>query len=466
MRKTLSRLLYWFYGLLAFLGGRSLAEAAHSEPEEMEASIAIGLAMLASFAIVVTGQTLFLNSIPAFEPHASLGGWLLGLLFLIIYRLIVRALEVAISVGKLLLLLVGTVFAGVNTLMASHEVVLKVFEPQVSEQVVLKGNRSVDDYQQAMDKRLGLGALGSTHQSLDERVTELRQALLTRDPKAEQFAQQAGTCRSQASRQLANLPDRESDRYQRSLQVLREKRRDCTRLEADGMAAQRAHVARTETELKAVEDERRAIKTRLERARTTLDSEMAEKAPVLRQSAEQGFARHPALWEAVKAGSVPGWAVVGLMAATLLLEGLAVLLKVAFRLDPAALERKLVAQDVHEELFLKQAYGNVFHHHARDQVEKKAMEDAQGTAGQELASVVGHEWTTQSAARNYERARKRVFQAYDARPPRSRASRAPSDRPDREPHLPQPHRMMGAMTRLHEGMRSLMQRREQSASSH
>lgn len=446
--------------ILAVLGGRSVTEAFRSEPEEMETSIAIGAAMMLSFAVVVTGQTLFLNSVPAFAPHAHLGGWLLGLLFVLVYRLIVRAMEVAGSVGKLMLFLIGGVIAGINTLMAGHELVLKVFEPQMNEQLVLNGNQSVDVYTREMNERLGLGNKVAEHDALRVRTAELRTALASRDPRTEQLAGQAVACRSEASALLARLPDRDSDRYARAIQVLLDKRRGCQRLEAESKAAQYLHEQRVQTELDDANASLRAATARLESARSTLTNEMNDKAPVLRQSAQQGFARHEALWQAAARGRVPLWAVAGLMAAALLVESLGMWLKVLLRQDVAAQERSLMALDLHEELQRRDTYGRAFHREVSPQLGKLARDDAMGPRGQDMAGIVGDEWQAQTATRAYARARDRVFRAYGVRrPTRHTHSHAGRQRED----LPQPHRMMGAMTSLFTRMQNSFNRPHRQA---
>lgn len=404
-------MLKTFYIPFAFMGGRSWDEVAsciHSKA--MDSSIAIGIGGVLSAAIIMFGQTLFWKSIPSTAPVAVPVALVLTVVYAMFYRLVIRASEVAGGVGKVMLTGAAFCLAGVNALLAGHEVVLIPFAAQVQEMTVHLGNSQVDAMRSQSESSLGLGALRERTQQARQDEADARERLNTVPAPILEQQQQAQACDQRAQRMRAALPELESPGRDRAVTAWREQRRECAKLNASARSALNAHRAEASERLESAAMRRRAVSQKLTEAERHSDEAVENAAPILTASATTGFGRHEALWAAVKAGKVPAWAAFGLLLVALLLEGAGLLLKLILPKDEATYARLIDVRIIQAVGNSELAYARAYAAQLKPAMEAQAAQ-TQAAAERMVSATLGPSMDTRFAAEQFARAAASTRQA-------------------------------------------------------
>lgn len=395
----------------AFMGGRSWSEIAScTHTKAMDSSIGIGIGGVLSATIIFFGQLLFWKSIPSTAPVAVTVALVLTAVYALFYRVVIRASEVAGGIGKVVLTGAAFCLAGVNALLAGHEVVLIPFAAQVEEMTVHMGNSQVDAMRSQTESSLGLGDLRDRTQRARQDEADARERLNTVPDAILAQQRQAQACDQRALLMRAALPDLESPGRDRAVTAWREQRRECAKLHANARTALNAHLALASERLEAAAKSQLAVIQKLTEAESQSEEAIAKAAPILTASATTGFGRHEALWAAVKAGKVPAWAAYGLMLVALLLEGAGLLLKLILPKDEATYARLT-------DVRITQAVGNGELAYARAYAGelKPAMEaqaaQTRAAAERMVRATLGPSMNTRFAAEQFARAAASTRQA-------------------------------------------------------
>lgn len=393
----------------AFLGGRSWGEIqACTDSKSMDSSILIGVASAVSTVIIFFGQSLFWNSIPSTAAMAPQIAGVLTLVYVFFYRLIIRASEV--SRHKWLLSLAAFCLAGVNALLAGHEVVLIPFDAQVKAMTLKLGNESVNTLRRSTETALGLGSLRNDLGTARDAENSARERLNTVPDAIQQQQAQALMCDQQATRMRANLPDPESSGYGWAVQAWRDKRRECGQLKTVARNALVQHQQQAEADMQTATTEAQNVNNRLKAAQGKMETTVNTATPVLEASASTGFGRHDALWAAVKEGTVPAWAAYGLMLIALILESSGVLLKLLLPTDEATAARVEHAQNTETMARSEQDFTRAFAAQIQPAIRAQS-ENIQKDAERLVKHHLGPSLMTRFTAELFERASRRTRQA-------------------------------------------------------
>lgn len=313
---------------IAFMGGRSWGEIMDcDQTKAMDSSIQIGVGAVVSAVIIFFGQRLFWQSIPSTAEWATPLAWVLTLVYAFFYRLLIRASEVTHVVGKAILASLGFCLAGVNAMLAGHELVLLPFGPQVQEMMALTATQNVGNLRSETENALGMGHLRQDTQQARTDATQARQRLQTVPVDVQALQKQAENCLQQSQRMQATMPEPEAAHYATSFAQWGEQRKRCVALQRTTDQTLAQHRAQAQKDLAAANLRQQAADQKLAQAQTESDTVVGGAAPALTQSATTGFGRHKALWAAVDAGKIPAWAAYGLMLVALMLEAAGLLLK-------------------------------------------------------------------------------------------------------------------------------------------
>lgn len=395
----------------AFMGGRSWGEIAScSQTKAMDSSIAIGIGGVLSATIIFCGQTLFWGSLPSTAPVAVPVALLLTLVYVLFYRLVIRASEVVGAISKVVLTGAAFCLAGVNALLAGHEVVLIPFSAQVEEMTLHLGNSQVDAMRSQSESSLGLGALRERIRQARQDEADSRERLNTVPDAILGQQRQAQACDQQALRMRATLPEPESPGRDRAVTAWREQRRECAKLNASARSALNAHRAVASDRLEAAAASQRALTQKLSQAENQTEKAVAKAVPILLTASASGFGRHQALWAAVKAGKVPAWAAYGLMLVALLLEGAGLLLKLILPKDEAAYARLIDVHVIQAVGNTELAYARAFEAQLKPAMAAQAAQ-TQAAAERMVRGSLGPSMNTRFAADQFARAAASTRQA-------------------------------------------------------
>ena len=325
---------------LAAMGGRSFEDMQGRRAGECDKSIAVGVLCLLSVGIIFAGHCLFWRN---FDNVADVAVWVaagIALVFLLMYRMALRAMETMGGPGKLLMLALLASLMGNNAMLAGHELVLLAFAPQVQAQAKLGAARGVTDYAGAVETSLGLPQLRNQSTELDK-ATAAAQAERGRIPQTvQQLQQQAGTCDASAARLHKAIPaDPEQPGHAAAVSALRQQRAQCQQLNRQAAAALAQHQAQLDQQLAGLNQSRSKLRQSLDEANDQHEATLKRDSGTIAASATTGFARHNALWAAVAAGTVPAWGAYGLMAAVLVIDAFSFIFKLVARDDTATTDR-------------------------------------------------------------------------------------------------------------------------------
>lgn len=298
----------------ALLGGRNLAELQHRRAAECGKSIVVGVLFIVSMAIIAPGQWLFWLHLPDTADHAvAVAGTVTGLLG-VMYLAALRCLDAMGGLARgLVTTLLGSIMV-VNALLAGHELVIVAFGPQVQAQGRVLATSGIDSHASALEKSLGLPGLRGQLGETDRAATAAR-AERARLPEAvTQLQHQADSCDATARTLQTRIPtDNDAPGYPPARQAWLQQLGRCGALRQQAAQELAKHQARLDRHLTELADARsrqaQAVQQATDEHRSTMDSDKT----TLTTSATTGFARHHALWAAVDAGTVPRWAVLGLM---------------------------------------------------------------------------------------------------------------------------------------------------------
>ena len=325
---------------LAMLGGRSFEEMAGRRAGECDKSVLVGLMCLVSIGIVFAGQWLFWRNVAHVGDAALWVAAAIAALFLVMYRVLLRAMETMGRVKKVLLLAPLAVLMGVTALVAGHELPLLAFKPQVEEQARLGAARGVTAYAGAVETSLGLPQLRQDSGELG-RAVAAAQTERSRIPElVTKLQQQAQACDKEAKHLHASIPaDTNASGWADAHKGWLNKHNACGKLSRQAGAELAHHQARVDEQLLGLKQSLSKTRKALDEATTRHEDTLQRDTPTLTASATTGFARHTALWAAVAAGTVPAWAAYGLMVAVLVIDALSFLLKLLMPDDTAGTDR-------------------------------------------------------------------------------------------------------------------------------
>lgn len=330
---------------LAWYGGRSWGELEHRDAGECDTSIAVGLLGLVSIGIIFAGHLLFWSHLPHTSASALAIAGFIATLFALLYRVLLRAMEVMgwLAKGTMLVVLVGVM--GVNAALAGHELVLLAFRPQVESQARLSAAQGVSSYGTAVEQSLGLPRLRDENKQLDDAVTATRTERQRIPDGVQTLQRQAQACDAAAANLRSRIPsDAEAPGYANALSAWREQRTRCNALTQQAQRLLAEHRAQQDKELARLTEQREQVRKSLTDANTEHEQTLKRDAPTLNDSATTGFARHAALWSAVDARRIPAWAAYGLMFAVLALDAFSFLIKLVARADAATADRRAEAE--------------------------------------------------------------------------------------------------------------------------
>lgn len=298
----------------ALLGGRNLAQLQDRRAAECGKSIAVGMLFIVSMVIIVLGHSQFWLHLPTTADHAvAVAGTVAGLLG-VMYLVALRCLDAMGGAARVLVTtLLGSIMV-VNALLAGHELVIVAFGPQVQAQGRVLATSGIDSHASALEKSLGLPGLRSQLGETDRAATAARTERARLPDAVTQLQQQADSCDAAARALQARIPsDADAPGWQAARQAWRQQQGRCNALRQQAALELAQHQGRLDKHLAELADARsrqaRALQQAADEHRATMDNDKT----TLTTSATTGFARHRALWAAVDAGTVPRWAVLGLM---------------------------------------------------------------------------------------------------------------------------------------------------------
>ena len=346
---------------LALLGGRNLQQLRGRRAADCGKSIDVGLLLIVSMLIVGLGQWLFWLHLPATEEHApQVAGVVAGVLG-VIYLVALRSFDAMDTAARaVVVLLLGTVMV-VNALLAGHELVIVAFGPQVQAQGRMLATSGIDSHADALERSLGLPGLRSELKFTEAAATAARAERVRLPEAVLQLQQQAEACDAGTRALQARIPsDPESPAYPPARQAWRQQQARCGTVRQQAAQEQAQHQARLDAHLADLAAARSRQAQALQRASDehtrTLDADKG----TLTTAATTGFARHHALWAAVDAGSVPRWAVLGLMALVFLGDCFCFVIKLLVRDDIVTADARQAADALwlhgrlHDEVLRRQ----------------------------------------------------------------------------------------------------------------
>lgn len=303
-----------FWKPLALLGGRNLDQLQGRGASDCGKSIVVGLLFIVSMFIIALGHWLFWQNLPATADHAvAVAAAVTGVLG-VMYLVALRCLDAMGGAARVLVTaLLGCIMV-VNALLAGHELVIVAFAPQVQAQGRVLATSGIDSHASALERSLGLPGLRQQLGQTDAAGTAAR-AERARLPEAVvQLQQQADACDASARALQARVPpDADAPGYLPARQAWRQQQARCGTLRKQSAQELAQHHARLDKHLAELADARSRQSKALQQADAEHRSTMDQDKGTLTTSATTGFARHHALWAAVDAGTVPHWAVLGLM---------------------------------------------------------------------------------------------------------------------------------------------------------
>lgn len=325
---------------LAMMGGRSAAELRDRPSGDCDKSVLVGLLCLVSAGIIFIGHWLFWGNFPNVAEWAMQVAAGIALLFAVIYRIALRAMETMSAFGKTVTLQILAALMGVNAMLAGHELVLLAFRPQVDEQAKLGAARGVTAYASAVETSLGLPQLRSNSGELDKAISAAMADRSRTPDNVQQLQQQARTCAAEAVHLQARIPISPDDvGYAVAHSVWRAKQSRCGALTRQAGKELADHQTLADKQLQSLSQSRDRVRKSLDEASTQHEDTLKRDSPTLTASATTGFARHAALWAAVAAGTIPAWAAYGLIFAVLAVDSFSFIIKLLMRDDRATLDR-------------------------------------------------------------------------------------------------------------------------------
>jgi len=325
---------------LAMLGGRSAAELRGRPSGDCDKSVLVGLLCLVSVGIIFAGHWLFWGSFSNTAEWALQVATGIALLFAVMYRVALRAMETMPAFGKTVTLLILVALMGVNAMLAGHELVLLAFRPQADEQAKLGAARGVTAYASAVETSLGLPQLRSSSGELDKAISTAVADRSRTPDNVQPLQQQARACEAEAARFQARIPaSPDEPGYAVAHSVWREKRSRCGALTRQAGKELAEHHALADKQLQSLSQSRDRVRKSLVEASTQHEDTLKRDSPTVTASATTGFARHAALWAAVTAGTIPAWAAYGLIFAVLAVDSFSFIIKLLMRDDRATIDR-------------------------------------------------------------------------------------------------------------------------------
>lgn len=371
---------------LAMLGGRSAAELRLHGSEECDKSTSIGTLVLVAVIIIGVGHYRLWSSFPHIAPwaaHIAIG---VAVIFAVVYRIVLRALELLGPLGKVIVLPLLLAVMGVNAMLAGHELLLWPFGPQVDAQAKLSAAKGFTAYASAVEGSLGLPELRKRSNEIDQAYGAAITERARVPDNVQLLQQQAKTCEAEASRTSATIQkDPEEPGYAAARAAWREKLARCTSLSQQATRELSLYQAQVDQQLAGLRQSRDRAAKSLDDASTQQDEALKRDTPTLTASATTGFARHTALWAAVDAGSIPAWAAYGLMFGVLTLDSLSFVLKLLLRHDRAAAARiqRAASDEMHDRIYAET-------HALHRSVLPRAVRSQAGDAEQDLRNVTRH----------------------------------------------------------------------------
>jgi len=209
--------------------------------------------------------------------------------------------------------LLGSIMV-VNALLAGHELVIVAFGPQVQAQGRVSATRGIDSHASALEKSLGLPDLRKQLGETDSAAAAARAERARLPDAVVQLQQQADGCDATLRVLQSRIPaDTDAPGYLPARQAWRQQQGRCVGLRRQAAQELTHHHGRLDKHLADLADARGHQAKALRRAANEHSTTMESDKATLTTSATTGFARHHALWAAVEAGTVPFWAVAGLM---------------------------------------------------------------------------------------------------------------------------------------------------------
>lgn len=330
---------------LAWLGGRSFDEMRDKSAADCDSSINVGTFGLVSAGMIGGGQYLFWSHL----QHTADGAfWItvaVTLLYVLFYRNLIRAQEVAGRLGKGIAYLVAGGIVCTNALLAGHEWVLLAFKPQVESQAALSAAKGITEYGSAVENSLGLPMLRNDSKSVDDALLVARAERVRVPDAVTALRNQAQRCDRVAASLQASIPiDSGSPGYAAARSTWREQQARCGAARAQADRILRDHLKQVDDRIADLDDRRSTLDKKLSDASAEHEATLKRDAPSINAGATSGFARHKALWAAVESGRVPLWAAVGLMFIALSLEGMSFFVKIILPADAATQERRMSAE--------------------------------------------------------------------------------------------------------------------------
>ena len=326
---------------LAVLGGRGLDQLRDRRAGECGKSISVGLLYLLSVGVILAGHWLFWSHLPQTADHAAAVAVGVALAVAAIYFVALRSLDTMGAFGRSTMLLLLVAMMLVNALLAGHELVLLAFTPQVEEQARRAAARGVGSYADLVGNSLGVPGMRQAVGDLDRALADTRSDRDRLPDTVRQLQRQQAECEARARTLQAQVPaDADAPGATEAWRAVRQQRQQCAALRQQAAAALQQHLAEAESRLAELNKARSRKSKALDEADDQQRSTVQRDTPTLTASATTGFARHQALWSAVHADTVPGWAVVGLMFLVLLADGFSFAVKILVHDDAATIDAR------------------------------------------------------------------------------------------------------------------------------
>ncbi|MBQ0944027.1 hypothetical protein KAK07_11845 [Ideonella sp. 4Y16] len=403
-----------FWKPLALLGGRNLQQLQGRAASECGKSIVVGVLFIVSMVIIAVGHWLFWQNLPATAGHAvAVAGTVAGVLG-VMYLVALRCLD---SMGGAARLCVTTLLGSimvVNALLAGHELVIVAFAPQVQAQGRVLATSGIDHHATALEKSLGLPGLRQQLGQTDAAATAARAERARLPDALVQLQQQADACDGTARALQARIPsDIDAPGYQTARLAWRQQQVRCSTLRQQAAQELAQHQARLDKVLADLTATRSSQAEALQRAtdehRTTMNGDKV----TLTTSATTGFARHHALWAAVDAGSVPAWAMLGLMMLVFLGDCFCFVIKLLVPDDAATADAR---QEADGQRLLDALHVAVMRRQRQLVREAVRAQDAELRSDLErlVADAVGPELVHGAGVQAFSRASRRQRQAHAA----------------------------------------------------
>lgn len=337
----------FIFKCLAWLAGRSWAEMDGKETNQFKSSIIIGGLFLVTSIVVSCGHWLFWSHLPSTTNFPIWPTLATVIIALGVYRVAMVALE---NAGRSRIAWYGVlgIIAGGNTVFAGHEVAIYMFESEVNHQML---EDSVHSHGQFRELTLQPAkAKADEITALNSAITKAQFELAAVPPMVEQLSIEMTECESQLNNLRSTATPLGTNGYTRDQRLIKNKSTQCGLLAKERASLLTESIDEKKASLKRLNAQADQMTNDYDTLAQNAQETQTKANTIISQAASTGFARHLALWRAVKSGKISILIVMLVMAMIFIFEMAVFLAKQTLPKDSlvmANIEQKLMEENDH-----------------------------------------------------------------------------------------------------------------------